>query len=103
MTIPPDGITPTDGPERPEPGYQVDVTGTIVEGIETGSYVLECDPGAPDRIYQLGAAGQPWCGQRVRVVGTALTEVLTITMQGVPVQAKRIVPLDGAPAAPNGT
>lgn len=66
------------------------MTGVVAAGVESGSYVLTCDPGAAEPTYQLGAAGKPWCGRRVQVVGTALPGVLTIMMQGVPMRVEHI-------------
>jgi hypothetical protein len=55
-------------------------TGSVVEGVEHGSVVLECEDGG---TYQLGGAHRQLVGRRVRVTGRRRDDVMTLQQQGV--------------------
>lgn len=58
----------------------MEVTGSVVEGVEHGSVVLVAEDGA---TYQLGRGYQHLIGRRVAVRGRARPDVMTTAQQGV--------------------
>ncbi|WP_461023624.1 hypothetical protein [Thalassiella azotivora] len=55
-------------------------TGSVVEGVEHGSVVLEGEDGV---VYQLGGAHRQLVGRRVCVTGRRRDDVMTLQQQGV--------------------
>ncbi len=68
------------GPVGGKPPAATRITGSVTEGVETGSVVLTGDDG---RVWQIGRRWQHLSGRRVAVVGRPQPDLLTTAQQGV--------------------
>jgi len=66
------------------------VTGSVSEGVETGSVVLTADDG---KLWQLGRRWQHLTGRRVAVVGRPRPDLLTTAQQGVVLEVDEVTDL----------
>jgi hypothetical protein len=86
------------GPARDGLPTPTRITGSVTEGVESGSVVLTGDDG---RVWQLGRRWQHLTGRRVAVVGTPQPDLLTTAQQGVVLVVDEVTDLGPGVPPPN--
>jgi hypothetical protein len=91
-TVAPSSRAPTPNPSRTLSGGQIQVSGTIVAGVEPGCLLL--DAGGPEQYLLIGgdkSVLRP--GARVEVTGMPFDNVMSTCQQGRPLEVISATPL----------